>query len=249
MCNRTGFMSSSRNCSTFMYDGMSRKCRRLEFWARVSWAGGHLPEYFCSYVSTSLVATQFSPLPVEELSGRSDKYDHCLLLLSIGPRWLMPLMYCSHIGLLYKPWSLVVPICTVRCLHQRPQQWKEELLGREMADEFLPENARLPRNIQGSFTCRKYATWDKCLYFPSEGRRAEEFFRPEKSDGFGRVWTLELGYQRPARYLQTTEAAVSHLGWRHNKYFAKSDGFSVRKKGRYAFILVLEIAVFPHVTK
>jgi hypothetical protein len=24
---------------------------------------------------------------------------------------------------------------------------------------------------------------------------------PEKSDGFGRVWTRELGYQRPARYL------------------------------------------------
>jgi hypothetical protein len=32
-------------------------------------------------------------------------------------------------------------------------------------------------------------------------------FSPEKSDGFGRVWTRELGYQRPARYLETTEAA------------------------------------------
>jgi hypothetical protein len=29
-------------------------------------------------------------------------------------------------------------------------------------------------------------TWDKRLYFPSEGRRAEDF-SPEKSDGFGRV--------------------------------------------------------------
>ena len=35
-------------------------------------------------------------------------------------------------GSLYKPWSLVVPTCTARCLHQR----KEELLGREMAVEF-----------------------------------------------------------------------------------------------------------------
>jgi hypothetical protein len=26
-------------------------------------------------------------------------------------------------------------------------------------------------------------------------------------DGFGRVWTRELGYQRPSRYLYTTEAA------------------------------------------
>jgi hypothetical protein len=25
------------------------------------------------------------------------------------------------------------------------------------------------------------------FYFPSEGRRAEDFFAPEKSDGFGRV--------------------------------------------------------------
>ena len=37
------------------------------------------------------------------------------------------------------------------------------------------------------------------------------FFRPEKSNGFGRVWTRELGYQRPAGYLYTTEAAPSFL--------------------------------------
>ena len=41
---------------------------------------------------------------------------------------------------------------------------------------ILPENARLPRNIHGSFTCRKSTTWDKRLYFPSEGRRTEDFF-------------------------------------------------------------------------
>ena len=41
---------------------------------------------------------------------------------------------------------------------------------------ILPENARLPRNIQGSFTCRKSTTWDRRLYFPSERRRAEDFF-------------------------------------------------------------------------
>ena len=47
----------------------------------------------------------------------------------------------------------------------------------------MPENARLPRNIQGSFTCRKSTTWD----FPSEGRRAEDFFalkNPTASVGF-----------------------------------------------------------------
>ena len=49
------------------------------------------------------------------------------------------------------------------------------------------ENARLPRNIQGSFTCRKSTTWDKRLYFPSEGKRAEDFFalkNPTASAGF-----------------------------------------------------------------
>ena len=45
---------------------------------------------------------------------------------------------------------------------------------------FLPENARLPHNIQGSFTCRKSTTSDRRLYFPSEGRRAEDFFSPWK---------------------------------------------------------------------
>ena len=41
---------------------------------------------------------------------------------------------------------------------------------------ILPENARLPRNIQGSFTCSKSTTWDRRLYFLSEGRRAVDFF-------------------------------------------------------------------------
>ena len=52
---------------------------------------------------------------------------------------------------------------------------------------ILPENSRLPRNIQGSFTCRKSTTWDRRLYFPSEGRSAENFFalkNPTASDGF-----------------------------------------------------------------
>ena len=43
---------------------------------------------------------------------------------------------------------------------------------------ILPENARLPRNIQGSFTCRKSTTWGKRLYFPSEVRRASAGFDP-----------------------------------------------------------------------
>jgi len=44
-----------------------------------------------------------------------------------------------------------------------------------MADKFGRET-RLPRNFQGSLTCRKSVTWERRLYFPSEGRRAEDFF-------------------------------------------------------------------------
>ena len=44
----------------------------------------------------------------------------------------------------------------------------------------LPENSLLPRNIQGSFTCHKSTTWDRRLYFFSEGRRAAGFFSPWK---------------------------------------------------------------------
>ena len=50
---------------------------------------------------------------------------YCIVLYCI-------VLYCGRVpaasapgctaaeGLLYKPWSLVVPTCTARCLHQRP---------------------------------------------------------------------------------------------------------------------------------
>jgi hypothetical protein len=48
-------------------------------------------------------------------------------------------------------------------------------VGEKWAMNFA-YNARLPRSIQGSFTCRKSTTWDRRLYFPSEGTHAEDFF-------------------------------------------------------------------------
>jgi hypothetical protein len=51
-----------------------------------------------------------------------------------------------------------------------------ELCGGEKWPVNLAWNARLPCSIQGSFTCNKYTTWDPQIYFPSEGRRAEDFF-------------------------------------------------------------------------
>ena len=54
--------------------------------------------------------------------------------------------------------------------------------------------SRMPKWRLPSFTCRKSTTWDRRLYFPSEGRRAEDFLALKNPDGFGRVWTRELGY-------------------------------------------------------
>jgi hypothetical protein len=48
-------------------------------------------------------------------------------------------------------------------------------IGREIAGQF-GLRFRLPRKSQGSFTCRKSATWDRRLYFPSEGRHVVDFF-------------------------------------------------------------------------
>ena len=82
---------------------------------------------------------------------------------------------------------------------------------------ILPENARLPRNIQGSFTCHKSTTWDKRLYFPPEGRHAEDFFRPEKSTASAlsaRTWvpkasTLPLDLGRCVRWVKRGERGVN----------------------------------------
>jgi hypothetical protein len=59
-----------------------------------------------------------------------------------------------------------------------------------MGEKWLTNFAviwRVPCQMNGSFTCRKPASWDRWLYFPSEGRHAEDFFCPEISERFGWV--------------------------------------------------------------
>jgi len=59
-------------------------------------------------------------------------------------------------------------------------------VGEKCSDKFRLR-IRLPRNSRDLFTCRKSATWDRRLYFPSEGRRSEDFFalkNPTASAGF-----------------------------------------------------------------
>jgi len=45
----------------------------------------------------------------------------------------------------------------------------------EKCPRILPKVAT-STSLLGSFTCHKFTTWDRRLFFPSEGRRAEDFF-------------------------------------------------------------------------
>jgi hypothetical protein len=50
--------------------------------------------------------------------------------------------------------------------------------GRTMGEKWprILSKVATSTSLLGSFTCRKFTIWDRRLYFPSEGRRAEEFF-------------------------------------------------------------------------
>ena len=74
----------------------------------------------------------------------------------------------------------------------------------EKCPEMLPK-CRLPRYIYVSFTCRKATTWDRRLYFPSEGRRAEDFF------------ALEIRRLRPGANPRTLVPKASTLPLDHRK--------------------------------
>jgi hypothetical protein len=44
-----------------------------------------------------------------------------------------------------------------------------------MADQIYPYDHNFHRNQKGIFTCCKAVTWDRRLYFPSNGWHAEDF--------------------------------------------------------------------------
>jgi len=62
----------------------------------------------------------------------------------------------------------------------------------EKCPVILPK-CRIPRYIWGFFTCRKSATWDQRLYFPSKGRRAEDFFALKNLTASAGFEPCELG--------------------------------------------------------
>ena len=92
---------------------------------------------------------------------------------------------------------LDVPTFTTSRLPRDPSSQRWNYVGKKWPMNFA-WNDRLPRSIQESFTCHKSTTWDRRHLLLLRRKACWGFFRPENSDGFGRVWTHELGYQRPA---------------------------------------------------
>jgi hypothetical protein len=92
-------------------------------------------------------------------------------------------------------------------LHKRPPASETTLANPASEGGTMGEKWRriLPKvatstSLLGSFTRRNARPGPDC--FPSPPNEGVlRTFSPEKSDGFGRVWTRELEYQRPARYL------------------------------------------------
>ena len=116
----------------------------------------------------------------------------------------MPRMYCSHVaycttlrcsnsnhqsspqeilavkgGAMDKPYFLDVPTFTTSCLPGDPSSQRWNYVGKKWPMNFA-WNARLPRSIQRSFTCRKSTTWDRWLYFPPKEGVLRIFFLPWK---------------------------------------------------------------------
>ena len=84
---------------------------------------------------------------------------YCIVVGSrrlVPPDALQPKAYCTNPGL--QSFLLAPPGVSTR----DPSSERRNYLG-EKWQMILPENARLPRNIQVSFTCRRSTTWDKRL--------------------------------------------------------------------------------------
>ena len=99
-------------------------------------------------------------------------------------------MHCSLKAYCARP-VLTVPTFAARCLHvlhdaRDPSSERWYFVGEKLTGNFA-QNVDFHVTFQGSFTRRKSKTWNRRLYFPSEGRRAEDFFalkNPTASVGF-----------------------------------------------------------------
>jgi hypothetical protein len=52
--------------------------------------------------------------------------------------------------------------------------------GKYSLPPILPSEPQFPEKLMGFLTCRLAGTWDILFYFPSEGRRTEDFLDARK---------------------------------------------------------------------
>jgi len=141
--------------------------------------------------NTNCIFMRSAKCPVIESPIFTVTYSEYLLLLlllaALQPLWVLA---CSSIAEYSQLEGFYrVPLPAAR---QTPNQLERSrcpprLKRRERtpAAEGETKGEKFPRILQqvatstsllGSFTCRKFTAWDRRLYFPSEGRRAEDFF-------------------------------------------------------------------------
>ena len=87
---------------------------------------------------------------------------------------------------------ILAPTFTTSRFPRDPSSQRWNYVGEKWLMNFA-WNARLPHSIQESFTCHKSMTWDRQLYFPSEGRRAEDFFALKNLTASAVFETANLG--------------------------------------------------------
>jgi hypothetical protein len=116
----------------------------------------------------------------------------------MSPDVLQPYVYCTKPGF---------SSSTLR--HQQPphptttgenSSREKETMGKKCSVNFAVIWL-VTYQMKGSFTCRKAATGDRELYFPSEGRHAENFFTLKNPTArVPRVSMLTPRPEKPLRY-------------------------------------------------
>ena len=81
-----------------------------------------------------------------------------------------------------------------------PSSERRKYLG-EKWPVILTESCDFHAYSFGFFYMPQICDMGQTAVLPFRRKACYCFFRPEKSDGLGRVRTRELGYERPARYL------------------------------------------------
>jgi hypothetical protein len=148
---------------------------------------------------------------------RTILFSWLLFQSAVQPLWV--LAYSTVIEYSLQEDFYRVPLPAARQTHNLEDQWLERSNSchrRALVAEGGTMGKKWPRilpkvatsSLLGSFTCRKVTTRDRRLYFPSEGRRAEDFF----------AWKIR--WLRPGLNLWTRVPKASTLPLDHrSRYF------------------------------